>query len=213
MSVSYYLKYLLAGLVLLTTAAFGQKTSVRTFDRDSLRADALLMLKTFEEVQVNSFLHLSKSALMRKKDSIFNAIPKRVDQSKAFVVLSEIAALIKDAHTYVDNYAPVLQQYQQSKVFPLGIQYRKSDQSLIIANKFSRDGIVRPGAELISINGYNARELFHKATGLQGGLAAIKSTRQTTISLTTCIFLESMRLSILHTTNTAVQYKKKHSGA
>lgn len=92
--------------------------SVRTFDRDSLRADALMMLKTFEEVQVNSFLHLSKSALMRKKDSIFNAIPKRVDQSKAFVVLSEIAALIKDAHTYVDNYAPVLQQYQQSKVFP-----------------------------------------------------------------------------------------------
>lgn len=172
MSVSCYLKYLLVGLTLLTTTAFGQKTSVKTFDSDSLRDDASAMLKTFEEVQVNAYLHISKSDLLRKKDSIFNIIPKRIDQSKAFVMLSEIAALVKDAHTYVGNYAHIVQEYQQSKVFPLSIQYRETDKSLIIANKFSGDGIVKPGAELISINGYNARQLFQKATGLQGGLAA-----------------------------------------
>ena len=159
-------------MILLSPTAFGQKTSVRTFDKDSLQADALLMLKTFAEVQVNSYLHLSKSELLRKKDSIFNTVPARVDPSRAFVVLSETAALIKDAHTYVDNYAPIVELYQKSRIFPLGIQYRATDKSLIIKNKFSREGVVKPGATLISINGFNARQLFQKATGLQGGLAA-----------------------------------------
>ena len=175
MSIFYYLKYSIIGISLLSSTAFGQKTSVRTFDKDLLQADALLMLNSFEEVQVNSYLHIPKSELLRKKDSIFNTIPARVDQSRAFVVLSEIAALIKDAHTYVDNYAPIVELYQKSRIFPLGIQYRATDKSLIITNKFSVDGVVKPGATIISINGFNAQQLFQKAIGLQGGLVAYQT--------------------------------------
>ncbi|RZK01421.1 MAG: hypothetical protein EOO43_24640, partial [Flavobacterium sp.] len=175
MTVASRLKHSIIGLVLLTTGAFGQMPSVKTFDKDSLQADALLMLKSFEEVQVNSYLHISKSELLRKKDSIFNTIPTRVDQRRAFVTLSEIAALIKDAHTYVDNYAPIVISYQKSRVFPLGIQYEATDKSLVITNKFNGGGSVKPGAILISINGYNAQQLFQQATDLQGGLAAYKT--------------------------------------
>jgi len=174
MTVASRLKYSMIGVVLLTTPVFGQMP-VRTFEKDSLQADALLMLKNFKEVQVNSYLHISKSELLRKKDSIFNTIPARVDQTRAFASLSEIASLINDAHTYVDNYDPIVESYKKSKVFPLRIQYKLTDKSLIITNKFSGGGSIKPGAILISINGYNARQLFQKATGLQGGLAAYQA--------------------------------------
>ena len=168
----YYLIYSIIAIALLSSTALGQKTSVKTFAKDSLQADAWLMLKTCEEVQVNSYLHLSKSELLKKVDSIFNKVSARVDQSRAFVVLSEIAALIKDAHTYVDNYAPIVELYQKSRIFPLGVKYQARDKSLMITNSFSKDGGIEPGAAIISINGINARQLFHKAIGLQGGLAA-----------------------------------------
>ncbi|NRF40374.1 hypothetical protein HQN83_16740 [Pedobacter sp. LMG 31643] len=170
----YCLKYSIIGLILLSTPAFGQTSTIKTFDKEMLLADALLMINTFEEVQVNSYLHISKSELQRKKDSIFNAIPLRVDEKKAFVVLSQIAALVKDAHTYVDNYAAIVESFQKSRVFPLGIHYKANYKSLKVLNKFSETSSVKLGATLISINGYNARQLFQKAASLQGGLDAYR---------------------------------------
>lgn len=170
----YCLKYSIIGLILLSTTAFGQTSTIKTFDKDTLLVDALLMLNTFEEVQVNSYLHISKSELERKKDSIFNAIPSRIDENKAFVILSQIAALVKDAHTYIDNYAPIVEIFQQSRVFPLGIQYQANNKSVKVLNKFSETSGAKPGATLISINGYSAGALFQKAASLQGGLDAYR---------------------------------------
>ncbi|RZL51755.1 MAG: hypothetical protein EOO93_23170, partial [Pedobacter sp.] len=175
MNITSYLKHLIIGLALITTAAFGQISSVKHFKKDSLEADALLMLKSFEEVQVNSYFHISKSELLRKKDSIFNSIPAQVDQCRAFTCLSEIAALISDSHTYIDNYAPIITSYEDSQIFPLTIGFQGAHGLPVITNNLSRTSVIKPGAILMSINGFNAQQLFHRGTALQGGLAAYKA--------------------------------------
>lgn len=175
MSIFYSLKYSMIGIALLSSTAFGQKTSLKTFDKDSLKTDALLMLKTFEEVQVDSYRNISKSELLRKQDSIFNIAPESLDQSRAFVILSEIAAFIKDVHTYVDDYATIVKLYHKSKIFPLGIQYRAPNKSLIVTNKFNLDGVIESGATIVSINGFNAQQLFQNSIRLQGGLATYQN--------------------------------------
>lgn len=127
--------------------------------------DINFMIRSFEEIQVNPYLYISRKEFHRKTDSIIKLLPAAVSLNDAFVAVSQIAALLKDTHTYVDNFDEIIRNYEASGVFPVKVD---PDKNFVITTA----GKLKVGDSLLTINGYQARLLFRKSLNMQGGLHA-----------------------------------------
>ena len=160
---------LISFLLLKIDVVSGQNSSTPQYLKKALLNDVNYMLQSFEDIQVNCFLHISKEDLFAKRDSIFNALPDNISIKEAFLTINRIAAFLKDTHTYVDNYDYIFTQYKQSAVFPIKISI-DTNSNVFVDQKFIPVGKLTKGNLLIDINGFPVEELFQKSIDMQGGL-------------------------------------------
>ncbi len=77
--------------------------------------------------------------------------------------------MLKDTHTYADDYDVIIKSFEASPLFPVKIK-ASSKWDLIISPKITTQGKLQTGDSLLSINGYLAGTLFHRSVNMQGGL-------------------------------------------
>ncbi|RQO75559.1 hypothetical protein DBR43_09480 [Pedobacter sp. KBW06] len=164
-------RFLILFLISFPGFISGQTNLKGLLEKKQLLSDVNFMIQNFEQIQVNAYLFISKKELAAKVDSIFKLLPDTVPIDDAFVAISQVAALIKDGHTYVDDDASIKKKYRASKLFPLKLS-SDFELKLVVGEKFISEGKIRPGDSLLSINGQPLTKLFHTSMNMTGGLTA-----------------------------------------
>lgn len=154
----------------LTVRAQSQQDP-KFLDKKTFLSDVKHMFKNFEAIQVNAYLHISKEKLLLKRDSLVKTLPDPVPINDAFIAINQLAAYLKDTHTYVENYSPIFNSYKENLLFPLKIE-TATDRKIIVTKDYEAKGTLKFGDTLLTINGHSANLLFQKFIALQGGLLA-----------------------------------------
>src|SRR6185436_9424797 len=120
-------------------------------------ADFDLMRKALEEAHAGLYRYVSKPEM----DRVFKAQRAKLDHPMSkpefLAVLMETTAAIRCGHTGVQLDAETQAAFAAAPTFPLKIMIEKQ-QIFVLANETASDSTIRPGMEILEINGRKPRE-------------------------------------------------------
>jgi C-terminal processing protease CtpA/Prc len=125
------------------------------------QADFDLMRKALEEAHTGLYRYLSKPEM----DRIFTAqrakLSRPMSKIEFLAVLMETTAAIRCGHTGVQPDAETQAAFAAAPLFPARIMIEKR-KLFVLANDTSNDSTIRPGMEILEINGRTSREIFDR---------------------------------------------------
>ena len=126
-----------------------------------MQADFDFMRKALEEAHPGLYRYTPKAEM----DRVFTAQRAKLDRpmsKMAFLaVLMETTAAIRCGHTGVQMDAETQAAFTAAPLFPLKIMIEKQ-KLFVLANETSSDSTIRPGMEILEINGRTPREIFDR---------------------------------------------------
>src|SRR5262245_49259531 len=128
---------------------------------DQAQADFDLMRKALEEAHTGLYRYVSKPEM----DRVFTAqrakLNRPMSKPEFLAVLMETTAAIRCGHTGVQPDAETQAAFAAAPLFPMRIMIEKQ-RLFVLANYTPNDSTVRPGMEILEINGRTSREIFDR---------------------------------------------------
>jgi Peptidase family S41 len=157
----------LFGLSFLTLAISSPTIdAARSFQAPQLspaqtQVDFDLMRKALEEAHTGLYRYLSKSEM----DRVFTAQRAKLNHPMSKIefqaVLMETTAAIRCGHTLTQPDAETQAAFAAAPLFPLRIMIEKH-KFFVLSNDTPNDSTIRPGMEILEINGRTSREIFNR---------------------------------------------------
>lgn len=124
----------------------------------AMRADYDLLRKALEEAH-GGLYRFSTRAAMNKRFDAYRKMIEGIDDQHAFIaLLSEMLATIRDGHMRLE-YDPVTTAgLSQARLFPLRVSIEAAG-LMVMFNDAPGDSAIRPGMEILDINGRKAGDL------------------------------------------------------
>src|SRR5215510_9355589 len=167
MNIKKLLPVVVFGLSFLTLAIPARTIdAARSFQATRLssaetQADFDLMRKALEEAHTGLYRYMSKPEM----DRVFTAQRVKLDhpmsKTEFLAVLMETTAAIRCGHTGVQPDAETQAAFKAAPLFPMRIMIEKH-KLFVLANDTPNDSTIRPGMEILEINGRTAREIFDR---------------------------------------------------
>jgi C-terminal processing protease CtpA/Prc len=161
------LAFVVFGLSFLTLAIPSRTIdAARSFQPPQLspaetQADFDLMRKALEEAHTGLYRYLSKPEM----DRVFTAqrakLNRPMSKTEFLAVLMETTAAIRCGHTGVQPDAETQAAFAAAPLFPMRIMIEKHN-LIVSANDTPNDSTIRPGMEILEINGRTTREIFDR---------------------------------------------------
>ena len=125
------------------------------------QADFDMMRKALEEAHTGLYRYMSKPEM----DRVFTAQRVKLDhlmsKTEFLAVLMETTAAIRCGHTGVQPDAETQAAFKAAPLFPMRIMIEKH-KLIVLANDTPNDSTIRPGMEILEINGRTSREIFDR---------------------------------------------------
>src|SRR5262245_46394420 len=125
------------------------------------QADFDLMRKALEEAHTGLYRYVSKPEM----DRVFTAqrakLNRPMSKTEFLAVLMETTAAIRCGHTGVQPDAETQAAFAAASLFPMRIMIEKH-KLFVLANDTPNDSTIRPGMEILEINGRTSREIFDR---------------------------------------------------
>jgi Peptidase family S41 len=126
-----------------------------------MQADFDFLRKALEEAHPGLYRYTPKAEM----DRVFTAQRAKLDRAMSkmefLAVLMETTAAIRCGHTGVQMDAETQAAFAAAPLFPLKIMIEKQ-KLFVLANETSSDSTIRPGMEILEINGRTPREIFDR---------------------------------------------------
>lgn len=166
-------KFILYSVSLLFLAGCSsvKKNNARLADLippEKLQADVTYTQRKLEKLHPNLYWYISKKELDRKFDSLRATITQPMTSLEFHKKISPVVCAVREGHMYV--YPPVREytkkQYDSIKkvgVAPLqqfDLEYNSG--KLIVVNNKSYDKSIKPGSEIVAINGESPLEIINE---------------------------------------------------
>jgi C-terminal processing protease CtpA/Prc len=152
------------GLSVVTLAMFSRTTDAAQATQLSpaqARADFDLMRQALEEAHAGLYRFSSKSEM----DRVFTAQRAKLDRPLStvdfMVVLMQTTAAIRCGHTGVQLDSETLAAFAAAPSFPMRVMI-ENQKLFVLANDTPSDSTMRPGMEILEINGRTPREIFDR---------------------------------------------------
>lgn len=134
--------------------SFGAKLSV-----SQMQEDFDLAHKALEEAHSGLYRYSSKPDLDRAFAAERAKLNRPMTRMDFLVVMSETVALIHCGHTSVDPDDQLKQEIDNTPLFPLRVHPERAG-LMVLSNDTSSDETIRPGMELLRINGKNVADIL-----------------------------------------------------
>ncbi|HKH90310.1 MAG TPA: S41 family peptidase [Gemmatimonadaceae bacterium] len=142
-------------------------------DFDQLRA-------ALEEAHGGLHRHIPKPTLDRAFDSLRARLTGPVSRRALAAVLAEMIARIGDGHAHLEFDRPTVDALRRAPIFPLRLAVE--DSALVVVHNYSAtDSSVRPGMEVVAIEGSGAREVVRRMLQVLPGDGFIESGKRASI--------------------------------
>src|SRR5262252_4673381 len=155
------------GLAFLTPAIPSRTIdAARSFQATQLspaqtQTDFDLMRKALEEAHTGLYRYLSKPEM----DRVFTAqrakLNRPMSKTEFLAVLMETTAAIHCGHTGVQPDVETQAALAAAPLFPLRVMIEKQ-RLLVVTNDTASDATIRPGMEILEINGRTPRAIFDR---------------------------------------------------
>lgn len=159
--------FFLTLLVSLHTS-FGQTTNSQeaVFSADELKADLTYLKTELENNHPGLYLYTSKPAMDSAFDSLATSISKPLTETEFYRHLTIISSIIKDGHTIILPSAAITNAQNNQYNF-LPYHFVILQNQLFSDMVYTSDNSIPEGAEIMSINQVDARELISQLSERQ----------------------------------------------
>jgi hypothetical protein len=125
----------------------------------AMQADYDLLRKALEEAH-GGLYRFSTKAEMNKRFDTYRKKIERIDNQRAFIaLLCEMLATIRDGHMRLEYDPVTITALVQSRLFPFRVSIEDAG-LMVLFNDSRGDSSIRPGMEILDINGHKANELL-----------------------------------------------------
>ncbi|NQX77789.1 S41 family peptidase [Gilvibacter sp.] len=132
--------------------------------KDSLVQDVALYKRALEGLHPGLLRYNTAQNIDKEFDRFLNDLPVRITEADFFVRLSKLTAKIKCGHTYLNPWnmdAAMRERLFSGNIYlPLGIKV--IDGQFYVVENVSENDAIEQGAEIKSINGISALEIYEK---------------------------------------------------
>src|SRR6266540_1786742 len=125
------------------------------------QADFDLMRKALEEAHTGLYRYVSKPEMDRVFTTRRAKLNRPMSKTEFLAVLMETTAAIRCGHTGVQPDAETQAAFAAAPLFPMRIMIEKH-KLFVLANDTPNDSTIRPGMEILEINGRTSREIFDR---------------------------------------------------
>ncbi|KQM66368.1 hypothetical protein ASE74_08150 [Pedobacter sp. Leaf216] len=147
--------------------------SLPVFAQSISKADAIedinFLDKTIRAVHYNPFLFSSTSKYLKKVNQLKSSIPDSIDTKLFTLKLTEMTAVIGDAHTAPTIIQSIFKSDFRKPIF-LPITFIADKKNKVYADGKSKSDIIPAGAEILSINGTSVQKFYQECALRSGGL-------------------------------------------
>jgi len=153
-------RHALLACALSATVAHGQPaTLARTLSVAEAREDFDVLRGAFEEAHGALYRFTPRAELSRRFDGYRARITAPMSPLAFVSLLAEMNAAIGDGHSRFEYDSATMAAMNGAKVFPLRVNV-EGDRLVVRSNDTPRDALIRPGDDIVSINGRTAAELL-----------------------------------------------------
>jgi hypothetical protein len=124
----------------------------------AMQADFTYLRKALEETHPGLYRYVPKADMTRKMDSLYARLDQPLPYWSYYALLSSLVGEIRCAHTFMVPTENTNGFLNQARIFPFTIRFVNADQACVVLNR-SKDTTLRPGFELLSINGESIQSL------------------------------------------------------
>lgn len=125
---------------------------------DQMQADFDTLRKALEEVHGGLYRFSTKTAINHLFDSCRARLNSLHSQRAFMILLFEMLARLRDGHMRLEADAATTAALAQARLFPLRI-LMEGDRLMVLYNDTPGDSTIRPGMELLTVNGHTAAEM------------------------------------------------------
>ena len=150
-----------ATLFLASTAAFlpAQQAAPRTITADDARRDFDVLRQALEEAHGALYRFTPKAELDRRFDAHRKRLDHPMPRNELLGVLREMLVEVGDGHASVDLDDETVAALAAAPLVPIRTVV-EGERMIIISNDTPDDTLLRPGMEVVSINGHTAAQIL-----------------------------------------------------
>jgi hypothetical protein len=182
-------------VVLVPALSFAQggidTLNTKILQPPAMQADFTYLRKALEETHPGLYRYASKADMTRKMDSLYARLDGPLPYWSYYAMLSSLIGEIRCAHTFMVPTENTNGFLNQARVFPFTIRFVNADQACVVLNR-SADTTLRPGYELLSINGESIQSIKERLWPHAWADGHIESARRYRMSNDMFMFLYYM---------------------
>ena len=203
-------RFLVFLLVISFVNGFAQKNNYdpyHLYSTDELKADFRYLQSSIEKHHPNLYLYTPKATLNIFFDSLYNSIGHPLTAVKFYNIITLLNSKIKDGHTmFLPGEEATNYLNKNAGFFPFYI-FTTGDKLFVTMN-CSADTSIKPGAEIVSINGVGTADIMNQLISRQ-----IRDGNSNTypIWILTNYFKEYFSFSFGHPDSFLIAYKNDSS--
>jgi hypothetical protein len=164
---------------LVSAVAYAQPADALLTPRQA-QADLDVARKSLEEAHGALYRFTPKPALDRRFDAIRARVTAPVSRRELFGLVNEMMAATGDGHARVDPDDSTAAQFERALRFPLKVALEGS-RLFVLTNDTPNDTTIRPGMEIVSVNGHTVPEMIARIMPAIRGDGFIETGRRNTL--------------------------------
>jgi C-terminal processing protease CtpA/Prc len=154
------IRHLIFIFLLCSIQGFAQTDTLatKTLSSEQMQQDFNYLRKILTETHPALYRYSSKDFMTRKMDSLYSLVSKPMKFYDFYLVLSDLIANVRCAHTYIIPTKKFESFYlNQIKTFPMMIFFKEGKYFVTVNG--SQMTTIEPGDELLSINGRSVKDI------------------------------------------------------
>jgi hypothetical protein len=164
------------GLFSESIAAPGsEKTETRELSLNQAQEDFDLMRSVLEEAHAGLTRYTTKSEMDRVFTRQRAKLAGPLKNREFMTIVSETLSAIRCGHTSCEPDPEMQEILQTARFFPLRVHV-EDDQLIVLENGSATDSTIRPGMEILKINGHGSSEILRRVRGIQSADGDIQSS-------------------------------------
>ena len=146
-------------MLLALALSSGEARSQSTLTAAQTQADFDVLRKSLEEAHGGLYRFAGKAETDRRFDAFRARLDRDMSQRDFISFIAEVVADARDGHARLEYDGATNAALAAAALFPLRVSL-EGDRLIVLSNSTSADSVIRPGMELVRINGYSARDII-----------------------------------------------------
>src|SRR6516165_8819183 len=153
----------------------------RSLSSAQMQADFDVMRRALEEAHPGLYRYSTKAQMDREFDSQRGKLSRPMTKEQFEVVVAQTLASIRCGHTRMHWDQEMEAAIRDGRSFPLRVEFEGS-RLMVVLNQTADDRTIRPGMELVSVNGHPVAELVKQFWAVNYADGDIETTKRRRIA-------------------------------